>query len=155
MFKRVDFGLPFLLYCFQSTGGLKMGKRKDWVYQEANGCTVGLMKCCSCGKKITEGEFRYYDAGEAYVCQCKACGGTDSRWIEKDRQQAARERKQWEEDARTDHIALLARIEHAYKEGVGDAGRAAYDVYETVDELWEQSEAKRIHDVLKELWSVQ
>ena len=132
-----------------------MGKRKHWVYAEANGCTVGLMRCCSCGKKITSGEFRYHETEEAYVCQCKKCGGSDNRWIEKDRQEAALVRKQWESDAQTDHVVILQRIKDAYKEGLCDAGRAAYDVYETEDELWERSEAKRIHDVLKELWSVQ
>ena len=132
-----------------------MGKRKHWVYAEANGCTVGLMKCCSCGKKITEGEFRYHETEEAYVCQCKKCGGSDNRWVERDRQEAAMVRKLWESDARTDHVVLLQRIRDSYIEGVHDAGRAAYDEYETAEELWEKSEAKRIHDVLKELWSVQ
>jgi hypothetical protein len=132
-----------------------MGKRKHWIYAEANGCTVGLMRCCSCGKKITSGEFRYHETEEAYVCQCKKCGGSDSRWIEKDRQEADMVRKQWKSDARTDHDVLLQRIKDAFYEGYHDAEKASYDVYETVDELWEKSEAKRVYNVLKNLWSSQ
>lgn len=130
-----------------------MAKNKHWIYQEANGCTVGLMKCCGCGKKITSGEFRYYDSGNAYVCQCKSCGGSEARWVERDRQHAALVRKQWEEDARTDHIVLLQRIKDSFIEGFNDGN---FDVYaHDAKEGWECSNAKRVHDVLKELWSVQ
>lgn len=128
-----------------------MGKRKYWVYAEANSCTVGLMKCCSCGKKITEGEFRYYETEEAYVCQCKTCGGSDSRWIERDRQEAALVRRQWESDARTDHVVLLQRIQEAFFEGFDCANVEDFDR----EEFWENSDSKRVYDVLKELWSVQ
>lgn len=128
-----------------------MGKRKYWVYAEANSCTVGLMKCCSCGKKIAEGEFRYYETEEAYVCQCKTCGGSDSRWIERDRQEAALVRRQWESDARTDHVVLLQRIQEAFFEGFDCANVEDFDR----EEFWENSDSKRVYDVLKELWSVQ
>lgn len=128
-----------------------MGKRKDWVYTNANGQSIGLMKCCSCGKKITEGEFRYYETEEAYVCQCKKCGGSDNRWIERDRQIAATTRKQWEEDARTDHVVLLQRIKDSFFEGFEYANSEGFDSREA----WENSDAKRVHDVLKELWRVQ
>ena len=128
-----------------------MGKRKDWVYAEANGCTVGLMKCCSCGKKITEGEFRYYETEEAYVCQCKTCGGSDSRWIERDRQEAALVRRQWESDARTDHVVLLQRIQEAFFEGFAESDTGDFSVLEAR----RRSDSKRVYDVLKELWSVQ
>lgn len=110
-----------------------MGKRKHWIYTEANGCTVGLMRCCSCGKKITSGEFRYHETEEAYVCQCKKCGGSDNRWIEKDRQEAALLRKRWEEDAQTDHKVLLRRIKDAYLEGYTDADPG----YDPRAEEWE------------------
>lgn len=129
-----------------------MAKNKHWIYTEANGCTVGLMKCCSCGKKITEGEFRYYDAGEAYACQCKRCGGGDTRWIERDRRIAALNQKQWESDANTEHTVLLQRIKEAFYEGHSDADNGYSGC---VHEAWENSEAKRVHDTLKELWSVQ
>lgn len=128
-----------------------MGKRKHWVYAEANGCTVGLMRCCSCGKKITEGEFRYYDAGEAYVCQCKACGGSDEHWREHDYKEASIKQKVWEERARTEHSVLLQRIKDAFYEGFANADTGDFDE----DSSWEDSEAKQIHDVLKALWSVQ
>lgn len=129
-----------------------MGKSKHWVYAEANGCTVGLMKCCSCGKKITEGEFRYYETEEAYVCQCKKCGGSDNRWVERDRKRESLLREQWIERARTEHTVLLSRIENAYREGWYDANTEGMS---DIEEDWENSEAKRIHDTLKELWSRQ
>ena len=128
-----------------------MGKRRHWVYAEANGCTVGLMRCCSCGKKITSGEFRYYETEEAYVCQCKKCGGSDKCWIEKDRQEAALVRKQWESDARTDHVVLLQRIKDAFFEGFAESDTGDF----SVSEAWRYSDSKRVYDVLKELWSVQ
>ena len=128
-----------------------MAKKKDWNYTEANGCRVGLMQCCSCGKKITEGEFRYYDAGEAYVCQCKACGGDDAHWKEHDFQEAQIKQKVWEERARTEHSVLLQRIKDAFYEGFANSDTGDFDE----DASWNNSEAKQIHDVLKALWSVQ
>lgn len=127
-----------------------MGKRRDWTYTEAPGCKVGLMKCCSCGKKITEGEYRYFETEDAYIPQCKPCGGSDSRWVERDRQIAAVARKQWEEDAKTDHVTLLARIKDAFFEGFNDNSGDNHR-----EEAWEYSHAKRVHDTLKELWSIQ
>ena len=128
-----------------------MAKKKDWNYTEANGCRVGLMQCSSCGKKITEGEFRYYDAGEAYVCQCKACGGSDAHWQDYDRKEASIKQKVWEERARTEHSVLLQRIKDAFYEGFGNADTGDFDE----DASWNDSEAKQIHDVLKALWSGQ
>ena len=59
--------------------------------------------------------------------------------------------KQWEEDARTEHTVLLQRIKDAFFEGFGCANVEDFDR----EEFWENSEAKRVHDVLKALWSVQ
>lgn len=132
-----------------------MAKNKHWIYQDANGCTVGLMKCCGCGKKITSGEFRYYDSGDAYVCQCKACGGGDTKWMERDRQHSALVHKQWKEDARTDHDVLLQRIKDAWNEGYEDGGCEFGDPTQDRAYAWEVSNAKRVHDVLRDLWRAQ
>ena len=128
-----------------------MGKRKDWVYAEANGCIVGLMKCQNCGKKIVSGVFRYYETEHAYVLQCKGCGGNDKSWVAEDQRIATIAQKQWEEDARTDHVVLLQRIKDAFFEGYADADTGDF----SVESAWKRSEAKRIHDVLEKLWSVQ
>lgn len=131
-----------------------MAKKKNWVYTEAPGCKVGLMKCCGCNKKITSGEYRYYETEHAYVPQCKSCGGGDTHWVEHDRQNAEAIRKQWEADANTECSVLLQRIKDAFVEGWHSYATPA-SAYNSPEEAWEESEAKRIHDTLKELWSKQ
>ena len=62
-----------------------------------------------------------------------------------------KDQKVWEERARTEHTVLLQRIKDAFYEGFANSDTGDFDVLRS----WEDSEAKQIHDVLKELWSGQ
>lgn len=61
--------------------------------------------------------------------------------------------EQWLERARTEHTVLLQRIKNAFYEGWCDANTERPD--KEIDYYWEHSEAKRVYDTLKELWSCQ
>lgn len=53
-------------------------------YSYANACnaSVGLMICNKCGKKINEGDFRYWlsKKGDAYISEHKECSLQDPYW---------------------------------------------------------------------------
>lgn len=66
-----------------------MAKRYD--YADAATCSVGLMSCCVCGKKITNGEFRYHETTKAYVSCHRACCEDDKMWKKLDKEQKDRE----------------------------------------------------------------
>ena len=65
---------------------------KRYEYTHADRCKVGLMKCCSCGKKIT-GQYRYHETEHAYVPCHRECCSTDKTWAVLD--QRDKEEKEW------------------------------------------------------------
>lgn len=69
-----------------------MGRAKSWDYSDAKHCSTGTMQCSQCGKKITEGEFRYrqkYKGGDwHYVQHHRACCLEDPMWMALDNLQA-------------------------------------------------------------------
>ena len=58
---------------------------------------------------------------------------------------------EWLDYARTDHVVLLQRIKDAYFEGFEYASTGDF----SLEKAWEDSESKRVHDTLKQLWSSQ
>ncbi len=62
--------------------------RKDWVYAHAEGNRTGLMVCHACNKPITEGQYRYRDAGEKFVLAHRRCSATDPQWVKLDKESA-------------------------------------------------------------------
>lgn len=61
--------------------------------------------------------------------------------------------EQWKERAQTEHTVLLQRIKNAFYEGWCEANTERPD--EEIHYYWEHSEAKRVYDTLKDLWSTQ
>lgn len=55
---------------------------KKWTYADAsNGILVGTMKCNLCGKRVTEGQFRYRtNRVDEFIVQHRACCSEDGRW---------------------------------------------------------------------------
>lgn len=125
----------------------KVKDNKCWNYVDMDGATIGLMRCVDCGKKV-KAPFRYYSTSEAYVNQCFDCGHEQPSWAKRLTDESERQRVQDLEDRRTDILTLLQRMKDAFFEGYSDAGLSAYDMYESVDELWEKSETKRVYDIL-------
>lgn len=64
------------------------------------------------------------------------------------------ETETWTDHARTEHTVLLQRIKDAFFEGFGSYATPAA-AYNSEEEVWEESEAKKVYDTLKELWSIQ
>ena len=58
---------------------------------------------------------------------------------------------QWLEDAKTEYDVLLRRIQEAFFEGFAESDTGDFSVLEA----WRRSNAKRVHDTLKQLWSKQ
>lgn len=64
---------------------------KHWDYSDdATTHSCGLMKCCSCGKDITEGPFRWRETDAAYVTQHRTCSEGDPKWAALDAEAAKR-----------------------------------------------------------------
>lgn len=127
--------------------------KKHWFYSNANISLHGLMECCSCKKKIVAGDYRYYYADDAYVCQCYHCGKNDQKWLDK-----IREEKRLEEEAAAERMkclpgVLLQRIKDAFFEG-WDSYASPASAYNTPGEAWEESEAKQVYDSLKRQWGL-
>ncbi|TLG91350.1 hypothetical protein FEM54_13505 [Pseudomonas edaphica] len=57
---------------------------RHYRYASAPNQQVGLMRCCACGKKITEGLYRYHETEDAYVPCHRACCPADPKWQEID-----------------------------------------------------------------------
>jgi len=59
-----------------------------WWQGDASSSAHGEMKCISCGKLITEGEYRYRQKSRAgdwhYQSQHRACSESDPAWVELD-----------------------------------------------------------------------
>lgn len=127
--------------------------KKHWIYSNTNSSSHGLMECCSCKKKIVSGDYRYYDAGEAYVCQCYRCGKNDQKWLDKIREDKRIEEEEAAERMRSTPGVLLHRIKDAFFEGWGSYATPASS-YNTPDEAWEESETKQVYDSLKEYWGL-
>jgi hypothetical protein len=53
---------------------------RRYQYVHFRYCRVGKMRCCSCGKKITEGQYRYHETENAYVPCHRACCPNDPQW---------------------------------------------------------------------------
>lgn len=120
----------------------KIKDNKHWLYMD-NGGLVGLMRCAECHKSVKP-PFRYYSTESAYVIQCFACGHERPSWAKRLADLRELQRAQDLEDRRTDILTLCQRIKDAYLEGFN------YSNYEGYSELdaWDESEAKRIHDIL-------
>ena len=118
---------------------------KSWVYIDEGNPIIGLMRCAECGRKV-KAPFRYYFAKEAFVHQCFQCGHERPSWAERLEAQREAQRVQDLEDRRTDILTLLDRIKDAFEEGCSN-WRDVECFGE--DEAWEQSEAKRIYDILR------
>lgn len=55
---------------------IEMEKQKYWYYcWDAEKWRAGEMVCCSCGKEITSGMYRYYECTkrDAYISQHQSC----------------------------------------------------------------------------------
>ncbi|MEB0133439.1 MULTISPECIES: hypothetical protein [unclassified Pseudomonas] len=63
-------------------------KNRNYDYADASYQLVGTMQCCACGKKITEGPYRYHETADAYVPCHRACCPDDKRWKELDDSEA-------------------------------------------------------------------
>ncbi|GKQ44406.1 hypothetical protein [Pseudomonas syringae] len=64
-------------------------KNRRYQYADTSYCSVGTMQCCACGKKITEGPYRYHETTDAYVPCHRICCEDDPKWLELDRQEQA------------------------------------------------------------------
>lgn len=130
----------------------------DWIFNKWPGMPiVGPMRCNTCGKRLNAEPNEYCYRHSAELCtnefQCSECGKDEPHWQQLNAQRAEAAHKQWLDYARTDCDVLLERIKDAYFEGAIDAMNGYNDM--TCEELWEVSDAKRIHDTLKQLWSIQ
>lgn len=56
-------------------------KKRNYRYADAGSQICGKMQCCKCGKKITDGLYRYHETAEAYVSCHKACCPEDPQWL--------------------------------------------------------------------------
>lgn len=81
-----------------------MSRKRHYVYVALPWSSVGLMCCSCCGKKITEGQYRYFETEEAYVPQHRACCEDDPEWKQLDKEQAIREQQR--SDMLADAIAF-------------------------------------------------
>ncbi|MCQ9423441.1 hypothetical protein NRB16_07895 [Pseudomonas sp. LJDD11] len=74
--------------------------KRHYNYAHAPQCQVGKMRCSSCGKKITVGQYRYHETADAYVPCHRSCCPNDPHWAELDRldEETRLRRKQYESD---------------------------------------------------------
>lgn len=70
-----------------------MGKRNDYGYSCTRTSHHGLMQCCVCNKKITDGRYRHHFKLEtdAFVTCHESCCADDPTWAEIDKQAADQE----------------------------------------------------------------
>jgi hypothetical protein len=61
-------------------------RKRNYHYTDAARAAIGIMVCSVCRKAITEGEYRYFDNGDAYINQHRACTEDDAEWALMDRQ---------------------------------------------------------------------
>lgn len=59
-----------------------MAKRFDYGWAGSEG--HGLMICACCHKPITQGQYRYRDAGDRYITHHRACCPNDPTWARGD-----------------------------------------------------------------------
>ncbi|QHJ82082.1 MAG: hypothetical protein [Caudoviricetes sp.] len=123
-------------------------KRKNWVYTEAPGCKVGLMKCRDCGVHIKTGIYRYYETEHAYVPQCEKCASSDQDWQFHMSLISESKKKNHEDMVNTELPILIERIKDAFLEGWHSYSTPAC-AYNSPEEAWEESESKIIYDALK------
>lgn len=64
-------------------------KNRHYNYSNARYSSSGTMVCSFCNKKITTGDYRYYETPNAYISQHRACCADDPHWKELDNEQAA------------------------------------------------------------------
>jgi hypothetical protein len=62
-------------------------KNRHYNYADARNQQTGTMQCCVCGKKITEGPYRYHETKDAYVPCHRACCPEDPKWLKMDQQE--------------------------------------------------------------------
>lgn len=74
--------------------------KRHYEYAHARSCQVGKMRCCSCGKKITEGQYRYHETEDAYVPCHRACCPTDPHWqaLDREEEEVKARRREYEID---------------------------------------------------------
>lgn len=131
----------------------KIGK---WIFNKWPGMpVVGPMRCNTCSKRLDAEPNEYCYRQSAELCtnefQCSECGKDEPHWQQLNAERAEAAHKQWLGYARTDCDVLLQRIKDAYFEGFDYADTGDF----TVESAWDQSDAKKIHDTLKKLWSEQ
>lgn len=119
---------------------------KDWIYSNAETCRAGLMICISCNRKITEGEFRYYETEEACRSQHRSCSKSDPTWARLDAEQEQRVRVVVPNTFKE----CAYKIKAAFEEGFESYATQAYP-YNSAEEAWEESDAKRVYDELIKL----
>lgn len=73
--------------------------KRHYNYASAPQYQVGKMRCCSCGKKITEGQYRYHETADAYVPCHRSCCPTDLKWAEMDALEVENQRRRKEFEA--------------------------------------------------------
>jgi hypothetical protein len=64
-------------------------KNRHYYYADARYQKSGTMQCCACGKKITEGPYRYHETTDAYVSCHRSCCPEDPKWLALDQEEQA------------------------------------------------------------------
>lgn len=64
-------------------------KNRHYYYADVRYQKSGTMQCCACGKKITEGPYRYHETTDAYVSCHRSCCPEDPKWLALDQEEQA------------------------------------------------------------------
>ena len=136
--------------------GKKVG---DWIFNKWPGSPiVGCMCCYKCGKRVNQEPniycYKRDTINNTNMFQCSECGKNEPHWQQVKAEIEAAEKERFEDFSRTGHAVLLQRIKEAYEEGFQDKD-VWNEQFQTMEESWEQSLTKEIHDILAKLWSVQ
>lgn len=101
------------------------------------------MVCTHCHKPIMSGDFRYRETDEAYKPQHRACSESDSGWEAYDQANAVPELKPLKTVSE-----VAEALKEAFFEGFDSYATQAAP-YNSPEEAWEESDAKRVYDSLK------
>lgn len=58
--------------------------KKDWSHWNCSMGSHGEMRCCSCGKKITSGDYRVRQNSKGFITQHRNCSVDDPEWAKRD-----------------------------------------------------------------------
>lgn len=119
-----------------------MARKHTWEYANTRSLRVGGMVCTHCHKPILSGDFRYRETDEAYKPQHRTCSESDSGWVTYDEANAEPVRKPI-----TTFVGAAEALKEAFFEGFDSYATQAAP-YNSPEEAWEESEAKRAYDSL-------